>query len=203
MLIRVVRMTSSAGFLSEPRPLHVAHTTLSAGFVTKPSLGDAAMFLSGTAVRAALSMPGATQRYGEPERADQSHHAAFSLAEKTQQSFRQACEQRPKLQRQWAAYLRCSSMGVDERVAEVLSRLDWDRQRSACIIQVCACRNHGWHSVAWNQGLTHRLRSGRPTPVMHRPPHRRPLQSPPHHCADKRAVGVRCSSAHAQRRQWW
>ncbi len=101
------------------------------------------MFLSGTAVRAALSMPGATQRYGEPERADQSHHAAFSLAEKTQQSFRQACEQRPKLQRQWAAYLRCSSMGVDERVAEVLSRLDWDRQRSACIIQVCACRNHG------------------------------------------------------------
>jgi hypothetical protein len=136
VLIRVVRMTSTAGFLCEPRPRHVAHTTLSAGFVTRPSLGDAAMFVSGTAGRAALHMAGATQRHGELERPDQAHQTAFALAEKTQQPFRLACEQRPRLQRQWAAYQRCSSMALDEKVAEVLSRLDWERQRSACIIQV-------------------------------------------------------------------
>ncbi len=132
VLIRVVRMTSTAGFLCEPRPRHVAHTTLSADFVTKPSLGDAAMFLSGTLGRAALHMAAATPRYGEPLRPEQS---AFALTEKAPQSFQQACEHRPKLQRQWAAYQR-SSLDVDERVAEVLSRLDWERQRSACIIEV-------------------------------------------------------------------
>jgi hypothetical protein len=136
VLIRVVRMTSTAGFLCEPRPRQVAHTTLSAGFVTKPSLGDAAMFLAGTAGRAALHLAGATQRYGEldMERPDQT---AFALTERAQQSFRQACEERPKLQRQWAAYLR-SSMGVDEAMAEVLSRLDWERHRNVCIVEVCS-----------------------------------------------------------------
>lgn len=135
MLIRVVRMTSTAGFLCEPRPRHLAHTTLSAGFVSRPSLVDAAMFHAGTAARAALHMAAAT-RHGELERGEKSHQTAFALAEKTPLSFRQVCEQRPKLQRQWAAYLRCSSMRVDEKVAEVLSRLDWEKQRSVCIIQV-------------------------------------------------------------------
>ncbi|KAK5654598.1 hypothetical protein OQA88_7228 [Cercophora sp. LCS_1] len=131
VLIRVVRMTSTAGFLCEPQPRHVAHTTLSADFVTKPSFMDAAMFIAGNVAGAALQMAAATQRYGETERPEQS---AYALTEKIPQSFRQACEQRPRLQRQWMAYLR-SWTDVDECVAEVLSRLDWERQRSACIIE--------------------------------------------------------------------
>ncbi|KAK4119020.1 O-methyltransferase family protein [Parathielavia appendiculata] len=131
LLVRVVRMTSTAGFLCEPRPRHVAHTPLSAGFVTKPSLGDAAVFLGGTVGRAALHMAAATQRYGETERPEQS---SFVLSDKAQQSFHQACEQRPKLQRQWAAYRRWL-LDVEDRLAELLSRFDWERQRSACIIE--------------------------------------------------------------------
>lgn len=140
VLIRVVRMTSTAGFLCEPQPRHVAHTTLSADFVTKPSFMDAAMFIAGNVAGAALQMAAATQRYGETERPEQS---AYALTEKMPQSFRMACEQRPRLQRQWMAYLR-SWTDADECVAEVLSRLDWERQRSACIVEVRKCRRPGW-----------------------------------------------------------
>jgi len=131
LLMRVVRMTSTAGFLCEPRPRQVAHTTLSSDFVTKPAFVDAALFIANIA-QASLHMATATQLYGEPDRPEQT---AYSLTEKSPQSFRQSCEQRPRLQRQWTAYLR-SFAEVDDCVAEVLSRLDWERQRSACIIQV-------------------------------------------------------------------
>ena len=132
-LCRVVRMMATAGFLQEPQPGQVAHTALSAPFVTKPSYLDAAMFLSGTAAPAALQMAAATQRFGHSQRPNDS---AYNVAFNTPATFDSACEQRPKLQRQWPAYLRYGTGDVDASITEVLTRLDWLSLGNACVVEV-------------------------------------------------------------------
>ncbi|KAI1493818.1 O-methyltransferase family protein [Biscogniauxia mediterranea] len=133
-LCRIVRMTATAGFLQEPQPGYIAHTALSAPFVTKLFYLDAAMFLAETAAPTALQMASATQRSGNSEFSTES---AYNTAFNTPQSFAAACKQRTKLQRQWAAYRRCAGEG-DSGVVELLSRLDWRSLGSACIVDVGA-----------------------------------------------------------------
>lgn len=130
-LCRIVRMTATAGFLHEPQPGHIAHTALSAPFVTKLSYLDAAMFLAETAAPIALQMAAATQRHGDSNHPSES---AYTLAFNTSQTFQSACEQRTKLQRQWSAYLRCADTG--DSFTELLSRLDWRSLGNACIVDV-------------------------------------------------------------------
>ncbi|KAL9066490.1 MAG: hypothetical protein Q9161_007553 [Pseudevernia consocians] len=77
-LCRVVRMTAIAGFLHEPRPGHIAHTALSAPFVTNLSFLDTTMFLAEIAAPTALHMATATQRHGHLE--SPSDKAAMALA---------------------------------------------------------------------------------------------------------------------------
>lgn len=131
-LSRIIRMTATAGFLSEPQPGHVAHTHLSSPFVVKPSYLDAAMFLAETAAPTALQMSAATQRHGESEKANET---AYTVAFNTSHTFQSACEQRLKLQRQWPAFLRCVG-DLDDGVAELLGKLDWHSLGNACIVDV-------------------------------------------------------------------
>jgi AraC-like DNA-binding protein len=133
-LCRVVRMTATAGFLQVLQPDHVAHTALSAPFVTKPSYLDAAMFLSGTAAPAALQMAAATQRFGHSQRPNES---AYNVAFNTSATFASACEQRPKLQRQWPAYLRYGTGDVGDCVTDILAAyLDPLRLGNATVVEV-------------------------------------------------------------------
>jgi len=131
-LRRVVRMTATAGFLQEPQPEHIAHTALSAPFVTKLAYLDAAVFLAETAAPSALHMAQATQRHGSSGLPAES---AYNLAFNTAQTFQSACEQRAALQCQWPAYLRCTG-DADGGVTELLTRLDWLSLGSACIVDV-------------------------------------------------------------------
>jgi hypothetical protein len=133
-LCRVLRMMTMVGFLHEPQPGHVAHTALSASFVTRPSHLDAAMFLAETVAPTALHMASATKRYGQ---SDNPSESAYSVAFNTSQPFRSTCEQRPKLQRQWPAYLRYISDAVDDgAAAELLGRLDWFNLGNARVADV-------------------------------------------------------------------
>ena len=132
-LCRVVRMTATAGFLHEPHPNHVAHSALSAPFVTKPSFLDAAMFLSETAAPTALQMPVATQRFGQSQRPNES---AYSVAFNTSATFASSCEQQSRLQRQWPAYLRYGTGDVDASVTDILTRLDWLSLDNSTVVEV-------------------------------------------------------------------
>jgi hypothetical protein len=132
-ICRVVRMMATAGFLHEPQPGHVAHSALSAPFVTKPSFLDAAMFLSETAAPAALQMAVATQRFGHSQRPSES---AYNVAFNTSAAFSSAFEQRSKLQRQWPAYLRYGTGDVDSSVTDILSRLDWLSLGNVTVVEV-------------------------------------------------------------------
>ncbi|KAI0841391.1 hypothetical protein F5Y06DRAFT_285499 [Hypoxylon sp. FL0890] len=135
-LARIVRMTATAGFLREPRPGFIAHTALSARFVTQYSFLDAAMFLAETGVPAALQTSVATRFQGQPGRPSDAM-TPYSIAFNTSQAFSLACEQRKKLQRQWPAFFRCAS-DAEDSITEVLSQLDWLRIGESCIVDVCA-----------------------------------------------------------------
>lgn len=139
-LCRIVRMTATAGFLYKPEPGHVAHSALSAPFVTKPSFLDAAMFLSEIAAPTALQMAVATQRFGHSQRPDQS---AYNVAFNTSATFASACDQRSKLQQQWPAYLRYGTGDVDASVTDILTCLDWLSLGNVSVVEVSLLTLHG------------------------------------------------------------
>lgn len=132
-LLRVVRMMATVGFLRESQPEHVAHSALSAEFVTHPSLLDAAMFLSETAAPAALHMAEATRRFGESQ---QRNESGYNVAFDTTGTFSGLCEQRPKLQRQWPAYLRHGTGEADDGLMDILARFDWHSIGISTVVEV-------------------------------------------------------------------
>lgn len=84
------------------------------------------MFLSGTAVQAALHMPEATQR----------QLSGFSLTSTPLGlDFGTACKQQPRLRRQWNAYLGCLK-DPNRIIADLLDRLDWSSLGRALVVEV-------------------------------------------------------------------
>ena len=144
-LRRVVQMAATAGFLHEPQPGHVAHTFLSAQFVSKPALLDAGMFLSETMAPAALQMAGVTRQMKNSQRSPDS---AYNVAFDTRTRFVSECEQHPKLQRQWHAYQQYGIGDVDASIKEALRRLDWASLGHAVIVDVSFSKDGTHHPCA-------------------------------------------------------
>lgn len=133
-LYRTLRMMSLVGFLRETSPGEMAHTPLSASFVSKPSHLDAAMFLAETAVPSALHMVANTERHGQSR---EPRHSAYTMAFSTPQSFQSHCQQRSKLQHQWTAFLRDVTNVVDDWAAVgPLDSIDWSGLGDACVVDV-------------------------------------------------------------------
>ncbi|KAI0145388.1 hypothetical protein GGR57DRAFT_480574 [Xylariaceae sp. FL1272] len=134
-LARIVHMMSTAGFLHQPQSGQVAHTALSAPFATNPSLLDASLFLSETAGPSALQMSTATQRFGLSTRMDET---AYNMASGNPAALTHIYLQRPRLQRQWRAYLRLGFGDFDMELSDMMSRYDWDSLGKATVVEVGA-----------------------------------------------------------------
>lgn len=132
-LCRVTRLMATAGFLQEPRPGQIAHSPLSAGFVTEPALLDAAMFLSGTAAPTSLKMPLATKQFAASGRADQS---AYAAAFDTNISLATVFERQPRLQRQFDTYFSCITGDDQTGIRKVLMQVDWGSLGDATVVDV-------------------------------------------------------------------
>ncbi|KAM0795940.1 hypothetical protein BDR22DRAFT_812871 [Usnea florida] len=146
-LARIIRLTATAGFLHEPQPAMVAHSALSAPFVTNPSYLDAAIFLAESAAPAALEMASTTQRFGQSERPNES---AYNVALKTTKPFHTARQECTKLHRQWSAYSRyAGGLHAAEQVADVLSQFDWTNVSSGTSLVV----EVGAHSTSMARSL--------------------------------------------------
>ncbi|KAK4679809.1 hypothetical protein QC764_207350 [Podospora pseudoanserina] len=154
-LFRVSRLMITSGFLQEPQQGHVAHSPLSAQFVTEPALLDAVMFLSGTAAPASLKMANATRQYGASDRSDQS---AYTVAFDTGVPIASVFELQPRLQRQFGTYLESVTNGDQAGTRDVLMRVDWGSLGNATVVD----RNYdnsdhqsqvGAHSSATAAGL--------------------------------------------------
>ncbi|OAQ60738.1 O-methyltransferase family protein [Pochonia chlamydosporia 170] len=122
-LSRIIRLTSTAGFLEEPEPGHVSHTPLSASFFFSPSLLDAAMFLSECVAPAALQMTKVTHEFGDSGRFNET---AYTLALPVAKPFHTMRSGAPKLNRQWCAYLQyAGGLPNCDDVNSILKQLSW------------------------------------------------------------------------------
>lgn len=133
---RVVRLTATAGFLQVSHAADVAHTPLSAPFVTNPSLLDALMFLAETAAPAAMQMAAATQRFGDSRQASES---AYNLSHGTIRPFHTAHADFPKLGRQWSSFLHyAAGLHAAEDINDILTQLNWSNISlvNRCIVEV-------------------------------------------------------------------
>ncbi|KAH7324115.1 hypothetical protein BKA65DRAFT_608680 [Rhexocercosporidium sp. MPI-PUGE-AT-0058] len=145
LLSRIVRLTATVGFLSEPQPGHVAHTSLSGSFVSDPSFLDAGMFLADSAMPAALKMATATQKFAG---SDSPTETAWNIHAALDQPFHVVRRQKPKLNRQHSSYLRhAAGVHTDEEVVALLSKLNWSRLWNPSIVEV------GAQSMKMAQGL--------------------------------------------------
>ncbi|KAI1325708.1 hypothetical protein F5Y16DRAFT_377296 [Xylariaceae sp. FL0255] len=140
-LKRVVRLMATQSFLCEPRPLHVAHTHLSAAFVTSPRLFDAAMFLAECAAPSALlTDPSITSLTPGVDSPDPSK-ILFNRALGTATMFRSLRKTSPKLNRQWEAYLANVGglrMTPTDYITRIFEQLNWSPVSNACIVEVGA-----------------------------------------------------------------
>ncbi|KAI1810488.1 hypothetical protein GGS20DRAFT_579836 [Poronia punctata] len=134
-LVQVVRMTATSGFLCEPQPGILAHTPLSAPFVSDLNLLDATLFLTETAAPAAFGMASATRRWGLTEDVNQT---AYNAAFDTSFTFSSACEKRSRLRRQWYAYLLCGMGDVEAGMKDVLAQLNWAGLGNATVVDTAA-----------------------------------------------------------------
>ncbi|GFF52357.1 conidial yellow pigment biosynthesis polyketide synthase [Aspergillus udagawae] len=131
---RIIRFTAAVGFLQETQPGQVGHSPLSSLFVRRPSLRVAIMFLADSAAPAALKMASATSRFGDAVASDTD--TAYNLAFDHRQPFFFSCEQRPKLQRRWSAYLQHTGGDASDLARQVLARVDWFNLDNVCVVEV-------------------------------------------------------------------
>ncbi|KAL2867504.1 uncharacterized protein BJX67DRAFT_371862 [Aspergillus lucknowensis] len=134
-LQRVARLMMTAGFLCEPCNGQIAHTPLSASFVTEPDLLDAALFLAQIAVPAALKMPRSVQQFASYDR--RHPWATFTPPESRLTGFGESFDtNQPKIQRQFAAYLARGVFDEASAADEVLKLVDWDGLGAVTVVDV-------------------------------------------------------------------
>ncbi|GIK06080.1 hypothetical protein Aspvir_010198 [Aspergillus viridinutans] len=137
-ICRIVRMSMTAGFLREPQPGYMAHSALSAAFVTNPSYFDAMMFLARIATPAALNMPLVTRQrsadLGERTAQNELGNTPASLAHLLDPSETVP----PRLERQWHAYLRFGTGNVSDTATDILSCLEPLQAANASVVEVGA-----------------------------------------------------------------
>lgn len=136
-LRRVARMMATTGFFCEPRSDHIAHTPLSAAFVSDPGLFDAALFLSNTVAPAALHMPQATKQFPNSERPEES---AYNIDVSASRSSPESRERWPQLEAQWPTYLHYGTKNEASSIKDVLTRVDWKALGNATVVDVSIIR---------------------------------------------------------------
>jgi hypothetical protein len=123
-LSRVVRMTATAGFLYEPQPGHVAHTSLSLSFTTELSYFDAAMFLANKVAPASFDLAFF---------ANEHDGTAMHLQSPRPLDF---LSQEPQTNRQWQAF-RQSMGSMSNSLAYLPNMLNWRSLGDASVVDIC------------------------------------------------------------------
>lgn len=134
-LRRIARMMMTSNFLCEPKPGELAHTTLSASFVTNPALCDSTMFLTSVVKPAMDKCVEATEQFGPTTEKTQT---ALNIAVNTSLPFGDYVAQTPKLQRQCSAYMRTVTTNAEICGDQLAEAFDWDNMRDATVVDV-------WH----------------------------------------------------------
>lgn len=136
-LLLVVQMMATVRFLHLPHFGQVAHTPLSAAFVKKPSLLDAALFAADIGAPAAFHITDATRNSGAGDRG-----TAYNFASRSTAPFSMECKQRQRLQRQCLAYLRYFIGEGEASLSDALMQYDWQSLTDATVVVVEVSTEH-------------------------------------------------------------
>ena len=133
-------MAMTGGFLREPEPEYVAHSAISAAFVTQPAFQDWAQFMTSYSAPTAHHLAEATDRWGDTQASNQT---AYNIAFNTELPFFAHVAESKERTEMFAKYMR--SLGHSEALAlrHVLDGFNWAGLGEAHIIDVsCSYRSH-------------------------------------------------------------
>jgi len=126
-------MMMSGGFLCEPKSGEIAHTNLSAQFVTSPSLYDSALFLAGIVNPTMSKNTDTADRYGVYDRGNPS---TLDLTASTIVSFDEDLVRTPKLQRRFDSYKRTVMASNEVTEEHLVEAFDWASLGNVTVVDV-------------------------------------------------------------------
>ncbi|KAK9775323.1 putative O-methyltransferase domain-containing protein [Seiridium cardinale] len=139
----IARMAMLAGFLAEPEPGHVCHSSLSAAMAAQPQLFEWARFVTSSSSLMVSAMVEATERWGEDRAAN---HTAYAIAWDTDLTVFGHVAADPDLQGRWASYMRALTQSEGMTVKHLVEgwRCGWDAlvARGAVLVDVGGSAGH-------------------------------------------------------------
>ncbi|KAJ9606818.1 hypothetical protein H2200_008828 [Cladophialophora chaetospira] len=145
-LRQVARMAATSGFLSQPSPNMLAHTPLSARFVTNPLYREAALYQTETEGGIALNMTPMTSKYRGSEKINETAHNIF---DKTDLRYFQYLDKRSKsVFRYQAAMTVLGGYGKETSTRHLVEMFDWAGLGEAEVVDVGNSTGHASIALA-------------------------------------------------------
>ncbi|KAK9422283.1 putative O-methyltransferase domain-containing protein [Seiridium unicorne] len=139
----IARMAMLAGFLAEPEPGHVCHSSLSAAMAAQPQLFEWARFVTSSSSPMVSAMVETTERWGEDRAAN---HTAYAIAWDTDLTVFGHVAADPDLQGRWASYMRALTQSEGMTVKHLVEgwRCGWDAlvARGGVLVDVGGSAGH-------------------------------------------------------------
>jgi 6-hydroxytryprostatin B O-methyltransferase len=129
----IARMAMISNFLCEPTPGELAHSAVSALFITNPSLLDWALFMAEASAPAAAKLVEATERWGATE---QKNQTALNIARNTDLPFFDYLMQSPALAKQFSGYMKNVTASQGTKIEHLVNGFDWTGLGDALVVDV-------------------------------------------------------------------
>jgi 6-hydroxytryprostatin B O-methyltransferase len=126
-------MAMTGGILTEPRTEHIAHTRISAHFITQPVFNDWVLFMMQYLVPTTLCFSQATEKWGDTTA---THQTAHNLAFKTALPSFTHIEQSQHSTEKSARYMRAFDQNPGLAIEHLLTGFDWEGLGSAHIVDL-------------------------------------------------------------------
>ena len=132
-LKRVARMSITSGFLSEPHPGKLAHSSLSLPFSRQAGLRDWVTFITRFSAPAAGRFAEATRRWGDTVQKNQTAH---NVAFETDLPFFEHIRQDEATVALFARYMHSQGQTDSSAIRHTLSGFDWEKVGAGHVVDV-------------------------------------------------------------------
>ena len=129
----IARMAFTFNFLAEPIPGHIAHSGVSAAFISNPTLMDWALFMTSASAMTATKMVEATEKYGSTV---SKAETAFNISKNTDLPYFDWLKQDPQMERQFAGYMKNVTASEGLNVTHLVKGFDWASLGECTVVDV-------------------------------------------------------------------
>ncbi|KAF8860485.1 S-adenosyl-L-methionine-dependent methyltransferase [Acephala macrosclerotiorum] len=144
-LRRISRMAITSGFLSEPSPGMLAHSSTSAPFANQQGLVDWALLLAELSAPTAQKMVEVTERYGGTSKKNET---AFNIQHNTDLPYFDYFGQLPMLRARFASYMKTVGSFPGTNIKHLIHGFDWASLGEATVVDVGGSSGHASIALA-------------------------------------------------------